>query len=134
MPSHGFTFRPEDARFHFSSPFIRVVTSNHWGETTATSNGPSIVLHLAIKHRETTARPPVFGTTASSTRQRSFAMKISSGGASAPGASQQQYHTATSSSLVHRRVNASGLLVRSLYCANSAAVTCPGASKPIHRH
>lgn len=52
---------------------------------------------------------------------------------SVPGASQQQYPTATSSSLVHRRVNASALLVRLLYCPYPAAVTCPGASKPIHR-
>lgn len=84
MPSHGFTSRPEDARFHSSSPSIRVVTPNHWGQTTATSTGPSIVFHLAIKHREITARPSMFGTTASSTTQRSFAMKMSSGGASVP--------------------------------------------------
>ncbi|KEQ78462.1 hypothetical protein M438DRAFT_182031 [Aureobasidium pullulans EXF-150] len=30
-------------------------------------------------------------------------------------------------------MNASGLLLRPLHCANLAAVTCPGASKPIHR-
>lgn len=52
---------------------------------------------------------------------------------SVPGASQQQYPTATFSSPVHRRMNASGFLLRPLHCANLAAVTCPGASKSIHR-